>query len=376
MTARAQIRVLHVGLGSHLGGIETYLKKISSAVDHSIYQFDFLTYTGTTPCFYSELSELGCGFHFVTGRREGYFRNLIELNRLFASKTFDIVHCHLNSLSYIAPCMAALRQGCKVIVHSRNAGHLGSFHSEVLHQINSRRLPKGKVECVAVSDLAGAWMFGPRAKFLVLNNGVDTNEFRFSAGGRMQIREEFHLADKELILHIGAFRKQKNHSFLLNVFREYLLNHPGAILMLVGTGELLEQIKEEAAAKGISDRVIFAGQRNDVGRMLSAADKFLLPSFYEGLPNSLLEAQSSGLPCVVSDSITQQAVVDGLCCRIGLDEPVSKWVEALSRPVVENRGVWADRVAHLGFGLDTEIRRLTDLYERLAGNQSGSNNKQ
>lgn len=357
-----KIRVLHVGLDSHLGGIETYLKKITTHIDKDKFQFDFLGYNGITPYYYDELRALGSNFYFITGRRHGIHKNHSDLKRLFENERFDIVHCHFNSLSYIAPCTKALKAGCKVIVHSRNAGCLSGKKDEILHKLNYYLLPKGKIKCAAVSDLAGEWMFGDSTLVTVLNNGLDTDKYRFDLKYRDEIRKEFGIGDEEVIINVGAFRTQKNHEFLIDIFNEYHKLNPAAKLILVGEGELKAGIIEKTESLGFSENVIFAGQRSDTNKLLSAADKFLFPSLYEGFPNALLEAQTAGLYCVAADTITAQAMLDGKCTALPLDAGAKAWAKQLSLPKLDDRKTCADDVETAGFGIRNELKRLSDIY--------------
>src|SRR5699024_8644416 len=217
--------------------------------------------------------------------------------------------CHLNSLSYITPVMVGINEGIPVIVHSRNAKPPNNIKSQLLHKINFFRLPKRKISRIAVSDLAGEWMFGKRFDFITINNGIDINKFKFNAQLREQMRSEFNIENDELcVLHVGAFRNQKNHMFLLDIFYSILKREEKAKLVLVGSGELLTDVKEKASTLGVLEQIIFAGNRSDIQRMLSGSDVFLFPSFYEGFPNAVLEAQCSGLPCVISDTITTEVL--------------------------------------------------------------------
>lgn len=364
-----KIRVLHVGLDHHLGGIETYLLKLAMNIDREKYQFDFLTLDGIKPCFYKELSALGCGFYNVTSRRTSYFQNRTELEKLFQTEKFDIVHCSQNSLSYITPALVALKNSCKVIIHSHNGGSLSGASVKLRHKINYYRLPKEKVTCIAVSDLAGKWMFGEKTPFIVLNNGLDTERYRFSIQAREEIRNEFGLGEEELILHIGAFRPQKNHRFLIEVFKAYHDKHNESHLLLVGDGNLRCEVEKQVADCGLGDSVIFAGLRSDIPKILSAADKYLFPSFYEGFPNALIEAESAGLYCVVADTITRQVCISGICDFLLLDVDIGAWVKALEHDVISDRETYADRVEEMGLGIKKEMENIDRLYSDVLRNK-------
>lgn len=360
-----KIRVLQVGLDTHLGGIETYLMKISSHIDLDKFQFDFLAYDKEKPCFYEELTKLGCNFYFVTSRRKSFIQNKKDLENLFKKEHFDLVHCHLNSLTYIAPALEALKANVKVIVHSRNAGASTGSSSKLLSMLNKLRFPYAKVTLAAVSDKAATWMFGKNKEVVILNNGIDVNRFRFSQEKREATRKELGLSqEQEVIVHVGAFRPQKNHKFLVEVFNEYHKKCKNSVLLLVGSGELLEEVKTQVKELGLDKAVIFTGSRKDLESILAASDKFLFPSLYEGFPNALLEAQASGLLCVASSEITEQACLEN-CVRVSLSEELSKWVEALSCPVKPNREDYARLVEEKGFGVEAEIKRLENLYEKV-----------
>ena len=365
-----KIRILHVGLDTHLGGIETYLLKISSNIDRRCFEFSFLSYDDQKPCFFDELSALGCKFYFVRSRRKSWFGNAKDIRELFSREKFDIIHCHLNSLTYITPAIEGLRAGAKVIIHSRNGGSAMGSSSRILGLINRFRMPWNKVKCVAVSDLAGQWMFGTHREFTVLNNGLDTEKYRYSEQNREAIRKELGIpSDAEVIANVGAFRTQKNHAFLIEVFKQYHQKHPESRLLLVGEGELEDEIKRKVSEYGISNKVIFAGKRNDISAVLSASDKYLFPSLYEGFPNALIEAETSGLLCVSSSTITEQACLDN-CLRVSLDAPIADWVSALEHPVVSDRAGCVEMVEKAGFGIREEIERLENLYVSLLGGKT------
>ncbi len=360
-----RIKVLHVGLDVNLGGIETYLLKISKNIDRSRFDFSFLSYDAVKPCFYDELRALGCNFYFVRSRRTSYWGNIKDLRALFEEEKFDIVHVHLNSLTYITPVIEGLKAGCRVIAHSRNAGAASGLSSKLLCFINKYRFPYDKVTLLAVSDKAGEWMFGKR-NVLVLNNGLDTSHYRFSEEKRAVFRKEMNLENKNIVIHVGAFREQKNHRRVIEIFNEYHKRNKDGVLLLVGSGELMGEIKTIVKEKELEDSVYFLSRRTDLDVLLSASDYFLFPSFYEGFPNALLEAEASGLRCVVSDTITPQAILDN-AIAISLNESNNAWVDALTLSPLTGREKYASLVDEKGFGINDEIKRLEGLYLSLFG---------
>ncbi len=370
MDSRRKIRVLHVGLDTRLGGIETYLLKISSNIDRENFEFSFLAYDDEKPCFYDELRALGSEFFFVRSRRTSFPGNRKDIRALYRREHFDIVHFHLNSLTYITPLTEAVRCGIPVIAQSRNAGASIGSSSKLLCALNRIVFPYSKVTLAAVSDKAGEWMFGKR-EVLVLNNGLDTSRYAFSPEKRRDVRSSLGLGEEsDVIIHTGAFREQKNHRFLTAVFDEYHKKHENAVLLLVGSGELMDEVKRDVASRSLTDSVIFLGQRNDLPSLLSSADKFLFPSFYEGFPNALLEAEASGLWCVVSDTITREACLEN-SISLSLSSSVSEWVEALEKPSPDNREEYASLVEKRGFGIKREMERLEKLYYTLSGKTNG-----
>lgn len=357
-----KIKVLEVGLDTNLGGIETYLLNLASGIDKSSITLDFLAYDDKKPCFNDELTALGCGIRYVRSRRTSWFGNARDLKKLIAEEEYDIIHCHLNSLTYITPAIEGLKAGCKVIVQSHNGGMAQGSSSKILNAINRVRLPYNRVSLVAVSDVAGRWMFGKRHCFTVISNGIDTDAFKFNPEIRKQIRSEFGITDDcKVIVHVGAFRTQKNHSFILNVFNEYHKKHKNSFLILVGDGELKRQMMEKAESLDLNKSVIFTGNRNDVPDILSASDAFLFPSLYEGFGLALLEAEANGLNCVTSDVVPSQICFEN-CIRLSLDSPYAEWVKALETESNGNRESFANMVEKAGFGIDSKIREIERLY--------------
>ena len=202
---------------------------------------------------------------------------------------------------------------------------------------------------LAPSMLAAEYTFGKHhanKDVHLIHNGVDLDVFHFDVESRRNIREEFSIQDKFVVGHIGRFHKQKNHRYLLEVFRRIREQRQDAVLLMVGTGELEGQIREWVKSLELEDSVIFTGQRFDIPQLLSAMDVFVFPSLHEGMPNTVIEAQATGLPCVIADTITPEANITGLVTYLPLTEEKKPWVDtALSIVSEERRDTSADFAA-------------------------------
>lgn len=364
-------KILHYGLDSKLGGIETYLYKLYNNINRDEFHFDFLVIGHKEPCWYSEFTNMGSTFYNITPRNRNPFKNRTELDSLFKEQEFDILHCHLNTLSYIEPVLSALKNNIPVIVHSRNAGATKSLISNFLHKFNYLILPRKNITMLAVSDLAGSWLFGRNSNYTVVNNGLDINKYTFSDTNRKRIRAEFKINDELLLVHIGAMRIQKNHMFLLDIFKVFLTKSPNSKLLLVGDGDLKEMIVNKIKELEIQDKVILAGKRNDISDILSAADLFLFPSIFEGFPNAVLEAETSGLPCLISKNITDEVLVNENCVAVSLEENVDEWANALlSLNHFDDRTVGAKNIKRKGFSVNAEIIKIESIYRELIHNSN------
>lgn len=281
----------------------------------------------------------------------------------------------MNTLSYVTPIFCAVKNNIPVVVHSRNAGASKSKITNMLHKINSLFLPSNKIRMISVSGLAGNWLFGKNSDFTVINNGLDIDKYMYNEHSRLNIRQEFHLYNEELIIHLGAMREQKNHLFLLDIFSEYLKLEPTSKLLLVGDGELKREILEKINYLNIEKNVIVAGLRRDVSNMLSAADLFLFPSFFEGFPNAVLEAQTSGLPCLISNEITNEVIITEDCYSMSLSADSKAWANKLYT-MKKNSDFDRKRNAKViidhGFSVQEEMKKISDLYRDIVRNKVSS----
>lgn len=304
-------RLLCIVGGMNAGGAETFLMKIYRALDKSRYQMDFCVSKQEKGFYDDEIISLGGKIiHTVPKSRNpfGSFASIYSIVR--KGKYKYVMRVSQNSLSAME-LVAAKAAGASVLVfRSSNSSTMKGGIEALLHKL-FKFLPNLVATVkIAPSLPAARFMFGEKSiknnEILFLKNGIPLDKYSFDAKSRNKIRAEIGIQDQLLIGHIGRFVKQKNHMQLLDIFREVLKQKRDAHLVFVGEGELEGLVKQKVHEYGLDDKVHFLGVRQDIPEILSAMDVFVFPSLYEGMPNTVIEAQANGLPCVISDKITSE----------------------------------------------------------------------
>lgn len=260
-----------------------------------------------------------------------------NLKRIITENGYDCVHIHSDVANKeLVYGLAAKHAGAKrIIMHSHAAGVDGQHRDLKLkyHKFSRRFLKNIATDYVACSDLAARWMFPDvdPSKITIIRNGVDLQKFRFNPDTRKEMRRKLGIAeDTCLIGHVGRFAYQKNHRFLIKIFKDYVKENANSRLLLIGEGPLEEEIRSFVQSEGLSDKVIFYGACSTVNQMLSAMDVFVLPSHFEGLPIVGVEAQAAGLPVLFSDQITKEAKLTGEACFLPItDAAVPMWTQQM-----------------------------------------------
>ena len=258
----------------------------------------------------------------------------------------------------------AERQGVPVrICHAHNAPN-GFDAKMIVRTYLKKRMMPYLTHLFMCGEASGKWLYGEKNKsrFLMLNNAIDAVSYIYDLSKREEMRRHLGLADELVIGHVGRFNPQKNHSFLIDIFAALLKKEPNAVLLLVGGGEDMTKIQAKAQIMGIAEHVRFLGVRSDVADLMQAMDVFLFPSLYEGLGIALIEAQTAGLPCVVSDTIPHEAYLTDLVDSESLSAPAEKWAEKiLAKRAIPRTDRRAEIAAH-GFDITTEAVKLQEFY--------------
>lgn len=350
-------RLLCIVSGMNTGGAETFLMKLFRTLDRSKYMMDFCVSEAEKGFYEDEIVSLG-GRVFRTPPKSkdiSAFRR--ELSGIIRNEGYEYVLRIASNAFGFMDLRIAQKAGARICsARSSNSSDGESFKAKAAHIAGKLLYTKYVDVKIAPSDLAAEYTFGKgavkRGDVLILHNGIDLDRFSYDPVGREQIRTQLGVpSDALLIGHIGRFNKQKNHGYLIKVFSEVVKKRPDAMLLLVGEGELMEEVRKASSEAGIEDKVVFAGVRSDVPQLLSAMDVLALPSLYEGMPNVVIEAQAVGVPCVISDTITREANVTGNVKYLSIDLPPEDWADALIEKKQIVRGDAASIMKSRGYSI-------------------------
>ena len=353
------IRVLHSELQSNIGGIESFLLNLTKTIDKTNLQFDFLM-RGDNPYLENTLKNYGANIYKVPSGITNYHK---FVKNILIKNNYDFVHVHKNSAANIVlPLMVKKYTNAKLIVHSHNTSPSGGSKIAImLHKINRTKLMQLSDYRFACSDTAAEWMFGHNYKdeqVKIIKNGIIVKDYVYNPEIRNKVRTEMGLEDKFVIGHVGAFREQKNHKFLLKLFSQ--LNIPNAELVLVGKGPLKNEMKNYAEELNIQDRVLFLGSRNDVSDLLQAFDVFAMPSLWEGLGIAAIESQTSGLPTLVSTNFPSDVKITDQLHFLPLQDKL--WIREVEKGKKKNRSNNNEIIKNAGYDMQISSEIIRNVY--------------
>ena len=362
------LRVLHSVSNMGRAGIETMLMNYYREIDRSRIQFDFLANKPVPGEYDEEIRSLGGRVFVSPGLNPLHFpryrRYMAELLR--DNPDIRIVHAHNEAMGYYA-LQSARDAGIRIrIAHAHNTRIIRDYKYP-LKLVCKQLLPGAATDYWSCGRDAGIYYYGEKrwnTSGFILHNAIDVERFGFRPEVRERKRRQQGLEKCFVIGHVGRFNVQKNHSRLLDIFAAVAKDVPEARLVLIGTGELEQAMKEKAQHLGILDRTILPGQMADVSAWYQAMDCFVLPSLFEGLPVVGIEAQAAGLPCVFSDRVTDEILLSPEARRISLDTDDAEWARQIAaiRQTETNRLQGKETVRQAGYDIHTEARKLQEIY--------------
>ena len=361
------IRILQIVPNMQSGGLETLIMNIYRNINREHIQFDFLVHYKEKKFFDDEIESLGGKIYRFSLRDDNnILKYIYQLNKFYkAHKEYKVIHCHMSSIGFINFFIAKFN-GIKFrIAHSHN----NSTDKTLKGKIKNLLIRPYKFISTlnfACSNSAGKFLFGNK-KFEVVPNAIDIELFKYNIEKRNKVRNALKIgSDTFVVGHVGRFNVQKNHKFIIEIFREIKNNNDNSILILVGSGELENNIKELVKKYKLEDSVIFMGNRADVYELYQCFDCFLFPSLFEGLGITLIEAQISGLKCYTSkDVVAKEAKITDNIEYIDLSLTANEWATKILANSSYERIEHSKAAIDNGFDIKMLGKKMENLYSYL-----------
>lgn len=357
-------RLLCIVSALSAGGAETLLMKMFREIDRSSYMLDFVVSENTNGIYEDEVRKLGGKIYEIPLRSRKPISAFIALINIVKKHKYQYVLKMSDTPKGIVDVIAVKIGGAKrVSVRSCNSSVGESFMMKILYNIIRPFFVKITDKMIAPSEIAAKYTFGyPQLSNVnILHNAINLDFYQKNDLKSMKIKKDLGIKCGPIFGHVGRFTPQKNHSFLLKVFRAIKRRIPSAVLILVGEGPLKEDIRNEAVGLAINDAVFFYGVTKDIVGVMSTFDAIIFPSLYEGLPNTIVEAQCMGIPCLISDSITDEIAITKLVKRLGLNDSVEQWAEEAIDLLDSQCQSEKETLSQKGYDIKKEILRFIEI---------------
>lgn len=347
------------------GGLTTVMMNYYRAMSKEKLQIDFASTNNPSNDLKKELMKNESRYFNLGNRKHNPLRYMLNLVDVIRQGRYDVIHVNGNSSTMAIELLIARACGVHTrIAHVHTTRTKYPYLNIVLHPI----FKKSYTKSLATSRNSGKWLYGE--KYLVLNNAIDTNKYKFDKDIRKKMRSKYRINEKFVIGNVGKFNFPKNHSYLLKIFSEYSKRDDSAILVIAGGGELEQQLKKKAKELAIKDKVIFLGMLDDVSEILQAFDVFIFPSNFEGLGLAVIEAQSAGLICIASKNVPEETHVTSNISYLDLNADISIWVNKISEAKVTiertNRSDMSKIARHSiienGYDISYSAKKLEQIY--------------
>lgn len=364
------IKVLVLDTVMDRGGAETMIMNYMRNINRDEISFDFLTNRDYRAAYEDEIESLGGKVYHMAPQLPGHFRQYKKEMKEFLKEhpEYKIIHSNLEERSYL-PLKIAKKMGVPVRISHAHNRPLGFNLKMIVRYYFRWKLKKVNTHMFACGYEAGDWLYGKnnREKVIIMNNAIDAEEYSYDESKSLDMKQKLGVEGKTVIGHVGRFFAQKNHTFLIDIFKKIHDKDPNTVLLLVGGGELddilMNRMKEKVKILDLENSVQFLGVREDVADILQAFDLFLLPSLFEGLPVTMIEAQAAGLPCVISDKVPIQCDITGNVKVASLEDSTDKWADVVLK-YIDNykRTNTFEKIKENGFDINENVKWLEEFY--------------
>ncbi len=364
-------KILQVQSGMNKGGTEAVIMGWYRNINTNKYQFDFTNMTKKECAYDKEINDNGGKIIYLPSRGEvGNIKHCYYLYKCIRENgPYTAVHSHMNFHGGIVALIAKIAGVKNVICHAHNTSDEGKGIKRKMEIFVLQKLMKiYSSKLLACGKDAGNFVFGKGSKFEVINNAVDTNKFKPMKKVDIDIVKKKYKLENTLILgHIGRFAEQKNHKFIISIIESLKSEKINFKFILIGDGELKEKFFDEIKSKELDEYVMYLGLQDDISTWLNVMDIFVFPSLYEGLPVVLVEAQATGLPCLISDKITKDVDLGlDLIKFLSIDDE-KKWANKIineENTKVNDKDLIYSKMQNQGYILKENTNRVMEIYTK------------
>lgn len=366
------IRILQAFVANDKGGLTGYICQNYRFINRNKVQFDFLTFEDEKLDFEDEFIDMGARFYHIS-RPSHPISYAKSLKSILNQTEYAAVHFNMSYANFILIIIARWIGAKKIIMHSHSTAiddrrDSIRFAKIIIHKLGRYLMNYMADEYLACSSLAAKWMYPgsilQSKHYHMARNAIDVSKYNYNPHVRDDIRRKLKINDDTFVIgHVGRFTYQKNHEFLINVFKKVHQKVNDSVLLLIGEGPDEGVIKQKVKELKLNNNVMFLGRRNDVPKLFQAMDCFVLPSRFEGLPIVGIEAQAAGLPCVFSTAITAEASVSDEVVFTSLDD-MSHWISnILATSTKQRKACEKSCLDAAGYNIQSEIKKIESLYE-------------
>ena len=360
------IRILQCVNIMDRAGLENMLMNYYRNIDRTKIQFDFLTHREEKGAYEDEIISMGGKVYHAPRLYPQNYPLYFKWMKNFFTKhpEYKIVHSHIDAMSYF-PLLAAKKASVPIRIAHSHSSKLDRDIKLPIKYFALKKLPFVSNVYCACGQKAGKFMFGSR-RFSVIHNAIDLQKFSYEELKRKSKRDELDIEkDVFVIGHVGRYCYIKNQLFLIDIFSKLLQEKQNCMLLLIGNGPDEAKIKTKIDTLGISDKVKLLKNRDDVNELYQVMDVFVMPSLFEGLPVVGVEAQANGLPCILSNRISNEVILSDCVQMLDLDDGINAWKNAILSVDTKRSVDSINQLEANGYNVVRESKKLSEYYNSL-----------
>lgn len=370
---REKIRIVHTA-ALDVDGVSAFVMNEARLINHDRFVIDAITYRHREEFFQEKIESLGgqkyeVDIENIRFKPMKMWKKFSGVYHILKNNRIQVLHLDTESSDQLFLAFAAKFAGVKTVLyhsHSSNTGRVG-LHRRLIEEISRSLMPLVVDDYLTCSAKAAEAVFPNRIVknrlYKLINNGICAEKYRYDPEIRSTYRKKFGVEEKMVIIHVGRFIPLKNQGFLVDIFEKIHSERPDSVLVLVGEGETIKEVKNRVTERKLDDCVLFTGIRDDIPELLQMADIFVLPSVYEGVPLAGIEAQAAGLPCLISDSVSRDMQITDLVEYMQLGGPVSAWADKIIEMSGKERRDTLAEIIKSGYDMAEVVKVLSNLYE-------------